>query len=105
MLVRKDLSQEQQAVQACHASIEASRNFLPLGVEHPHLALCSVNSEIQLINAIQKLERLGIRHSVFRETDLGDQITALATETISGDLRRHFKHYRLLTYEQQEVPV
>lgn len=96
MLVRKDLTPQQQAVQAAHATLEAGRHISP-SREHPHLVLLGVRSEAQLENALRKLKAQGIDCHEFREADLDDQLTAFCTEPISGDARRHFKRFNLLT--------
>lgn len=99
MLVRKDLPLTQQAVQACHAAIEAAREFLsPSGV-HPHLVLCGVNNEATLHRETKRLEKLGIRFACFREPDRAGELTALATEPLRGEARRPMRRYQLLEEE------
>ena len=97
MFVRTDLPPPQQAVQACHAAIEAARHSLfPPGDEHPHLVLCGVRSEIALQSVIVRLRRLTVAHQPFYEPDLGGQLTALCTEPLRGDRRRGLRGYTLL---------
>jgi len=57
--------------------------------------LCAVRDEERLERAAEKLERKGIRLRRWREPDI-DQLTAIATEPISGDARRYFKDFQLL---------
>jgi len=45
-----------------------------------YLAVLSVNDENDLKSLIQKLETRGICHTVFREPDLNNEITAVAIE-------------------------
>jgi len=62
-----------------------------------------VKDEAALLKALKKLEDNGIRHTVFREADLDDQATAIATEPVYGETRRLFRNYQLL--QPQEVCV
>jgi hypothetical protein len=55
----QDLPAAQMAVQAIHAAIEAARQFLAPDQPHPHLVLCRVSSERDLLAAADRLERLG----------------------------------------------
>lgn len=97
VFVRTDLSIEQQAVQACHASIEAARNSLisPCD-EHPSLVLCGVKSEHQLKNVIGHLTELNIHHHSFIEPDIGNELTAICTEPVTQNMRHNFRKYRCL---------
>lgn len=83
-ITRRDLSLGQQAVQSTHAAI----NFI---FEHPeragpwfynsnYLCMLSVENEKELIKFIEKCEKLKLCYSVFREPDIGNQITAIAIE-------------------------
>jgi hypothetical protein len=42
-----------------------------------YLGLLSVRDEYGLRELVSRANRLGIRHSVFREPDIGNQITAI----------------------------
>ena len=96
VLVRKDLSPSQIAVQAIHAAIELARSHLSPDEEHPHLVLCGVKSELQLFNALQRLQKAGIPHKPFFEADRDDELTAVAAGPVSGEDRQHFRRYNLL---------
>lgn len=100
VFVRKDLPFSQQVVQVSHACIEATRYFLDSDTEHPHLIVLGVNNESKLYQAIQKLNFHGIRHKPFREADRNDEITAVATEIVTGERRSIFKKYQLLSTER-----
>jgi hypothetical protein len=84
-------------VQACHAGLEASRQFLPPGSDHPHLVLCGVASEQRLLAAADFLFRRNIRFHLFHEPDRANEATALATEPLSGDERRLMERFRCLS--------
>jgi hypothetical protein len=43
-----------------------------------------------------RLADLGVRHRAFHEPDIGDQLTAIATEPLSRHHKRLFRRYRLL---------
>lgn len=78
------MSEGYRAVQSAHAAI----NFT---FEHPgragpwfhnsnYLILLEVKNEKQLKLLIQNCERHQLAHTVFREPDIGNQITAIAIE-------------------------
>jgi len=67
-------------------------------IEHPeafkewyhksnYLAFLAAKSEHQLLALIQKAEMHGIRYSLFREPDLGNQITAICLESSEASRR------------------
>lgn len=84
MITRQDISSGYQAVQSIHAAIQF--NF-----EHPevsqewfktsnYLGLLSVADETALKLLADEAQQHGIRYSIFKEPDIGDQITAIALE-------------------------
>lgn len=95
-ITRKDLSTPQQAVQAGHAAIEATRAYLKTDDEHPSLILCSMKGEAQLRRAADDIENQGIRIKRFFEPDIGNQMTAFATEPLSGEQRKLFRKFQLI---------
>ena len=95
--MRRDLPAAQIAVQAIHAAIEAACRFLPPDHTHPHLVLCRVSSERDLLSAADRLDRLGIRFQLFREPDRDREATALATEPLGPDRRGPLARYHCLT--------
>ena len=102
MLVRTDLPENQQLVQAVHAAHEAGIRF-----GDPHrissVVVCSVPDEDHLLRAKEKLDHFGIRSSVFIEPDMQNQSTALATEPIWGRLRKAFSNYPLWGFSLKEA--
>jgi len=96
VLVRKDLPPAQQVVQSCHAAFEAARSFLPAGQEHPHIIVCQVRDELTLRQSLDKLQTHGVRCRAFLEPDLGNELTALATEPVFDGTRRLFRRFPLL---------
>ena len=95
--MRRDLPPTQVAVQAVHAAIEAARHFLPQDHPHPHLVLCRVATERDLLFAADRLERRGVRFQLFREPDRDGEATALATEPLGPDRREVLARYPCLT--------
>lgn len=97
MIVRRDLPVAQIVVQAVHAAIEAARRHLPVERPHPHLVLCRVSGEPELLAAADRLDRLGIRTHLFREPDRHGEATALATEPLGPERRGPLSRYPCLT--------
>jgi hypothetical protein len=87
----------QIAVQAVHAAIEAARHFLTPDQTHPHLVLCSVGSQRDLLAAADRFDRLGIRFQIFREPDRDGEASALATEPLGPERRGPLARYPCLT--------
>lgn len=77
--------------------IEAARAFISSDLEHPSVILLGVPAH-QLLAVADKLESSNIRHRCFYEPDIGDQLTAIATEPIfdDGENRQFFRKYQLL---------
>lgn len=82
LIVRRDLSPSARAVQLCHAL----RAFVE---EHPAedqvwfqqsntLVLLEVDNEDCLRHLTEKAQAAGVSWALFREPDIGDQITAIA---------------------------
>jgi hypothetical protein len=97
VFVRKDLTHSQQVVQASHACIEASRFFLKPDIEHPHLVVIGVKNQNKLKKCIEHLQQLNIYYKEFIEPDIGNEVTAVATIPISGEIRTHLAKYCLLS--------
>lgn len=95
-ITRKDLSIPQQAVQAGHAAIEASRAYLGKDDEHPSLIICTMKSESQIRRAADELERQGIKLKRFFEPDRGNEMTAFATEPLVGSARAAMRKFQLM---------
>ena len=95
ILVRKDLSTPQQAVQSCHAAIEAALSFGRLP-DHPSVIICGIDSEAKLLNAQNKLTLAGIKCHSFREPDIDNQLTAIACEPVYDEQRKLFRQYQLI---------
>jgi hypothetical protein len=84
-------------VQAGHACLDAARAFLPSDHEHPFLVVCGMRDEVRLGRWLDRLRAAGVRFRAFFEPDLGDQLTAAATEPLRGKQRDLFQNLRQLT--------
>lgn len=96
ILIRNDLSKPQQAVQSAHAAIESARAYLKLGEEHPSVIICSIKSEYKLLKCADELREKGIDFQIFREPDIGNQATALASRPLKGKDRAAFSRFQLM---------
>ncbi len=52
---------------------------------------------------MQRLQNEGVQCFEWREPDLDDQLTAVATEPIYGDTRRLFKRFQLLDRKPKQL--
>ena len=97
MVIRNDLTPSQVAVQASHACIEATRSYLGLEDQHPHLVLVKVKNERRLTKLMDELNEAGIKFRHFIEPDLNYSLTALATEPLhnTSNQRDFFKKFTL----------
>jgi len=88
------LSKSQIAVQSCHAAIEvASKEKMS---EHPSVILIESKSEIRLQRIKEYLTSENIKCFEFREPDIGNQLTSIATEPIIDQTTRDkLKKYQL----------
>lgn len=77
VIVRKDLSTSQRAVQAGHAVAEYLCNN-PLW-KNETLIYLGIKSLDKLTNLIRKLEFNNINYTEWREPDLNNEITAIAS--------------------------
>jgi hypothetical protein len=88
VLVREDISAEQQLVQASHAALEAGFRFeRPL--QTARLIVLSVPDREALEAAADRLHRYGIDHHMFLEPDFGMGHSALATRPLHLPKDRH----------------
>lgn len=96
VITRKDLSVSQQAVQSCHAVIESTKAFSKNMEEHPSVIICSVKSEHKLKDTIQYLYDNGIKMRAFKEPDICNEYTSIATEPLYGERRKLMNKFQLM---------
>jgi hypothetical protein len=80
VIVRKDLTPSQQAVQAGHALAEYLLHSLNLRWKNQTLIYLGVKDGLQLEKVKYKLENSGINFYEFREPDLNNETTAIASD-------------------------
>ena len=61
---------------------------------HPHLVVLGIRCETNLRRIAARLQQLGIQFRPFYEPDLGEQLTALATNPLSDSQRRPLRRYQ-----------
>lgn len=94
-MVREDLPLRHQLVQAAHAAYEIGQRVGNPQPEPDYSVILSVPDEAALLRAYARLTEHGIPTHLFRESDLGDQATALASAPVVGEDRRRFSRYPL----------
>lgn len=80
VLIRKDLSPSQQAVQGGHALAEFLLKGPATNWTNGTLVYLGVKNEQELYKWMHKLEMDNIQYSTFTEPDRNNEITALATD-------------------------
>lgn len=84
VITRRDLPIQTQAVQAAHAAIDFQHQHSIEAKEwhtsSNYLVFLTVADEEELIKLISRAILTGIKHTIFREPDLGNKITAVAFE-------------------------
>lgn len=87
VLVREDISLEQQLVQACHAASEAGASFNGC-IRNSSLIVCTVPDRAALLAARERLARYGIQTEMFFEPSWEMGHSALATQPITARKQR-----------------
>lgn len=96
LFIRTDLSPEVQAVQAAHATFELGLDLARADYPEPvNFVLIGINSERELMQIKQELDRDGLKAHMFYEPDYDTGYTALATEPLRGDDRNRFADYSI----------
>jgi len=88
VLVRTDISLEQQLVQASHAALEAGFRFAAPR-EVSSVIVLAVPSRDALLQASARLQQRGVDHELFFEPDFGMGHSALATRPLTAKKERH----------------
>lgn len=92
VLTRKDLSPEQRNVQSGHALAEFLLNH-KTSWKNGTLIYLGVKDEKHLMRWMYILDKKNIRYSIFKEPDIGNEITSLATDYNETEI---FKNLNLL---------
>lgn len=96
VVVRNDLPEPYKTVQACHAGIAAWNAFGNSNKTHPNLVICTLPDEATLNNFFEGLKEIGVPCCAWREDDMGDALTAVATGPLRGDQRKPLRWLKLL---------
>ena len=88
VIVRKDLSKSQQAVQAGHALAEYLLHGPFSRWQNGTLIYLGVKGLKQMENLKQRFIEEDIQYIEFREPDLNNEVTAIATETNNHYIER-----------------
>lgn len=84
IITRRDLNPGYQAVQSSHAGIDFQHQYPEIAkqwnTESNYLILLSVADEKQLLLYLEKFKHYNLKTTIFREPDIGNQITAIAVE-------------------------
>ena len=101
IVTRKDLTPGYMATQSIHSSLKFASEFQQIFKEwlkEPYLAVLSVKDEQELLMLISKLEKSNLKYSIFRESDIDNQITSICIEP-SKETRRITSSLPLLLKE------
>lgn len=98
-IVREDLKPGYKVAQSVHAvadfAVKFEHEFKQWQMGSNYLC-CLEASEFKMNLIIDKLNSLGIKYLIFREPDIGDQITAIAVEATSREQHKQlFKNLKL----------
>ncbi|KWU24719.1 hypothetical protein [Burkholderia cenocepacia] len=103
VIIRRDISPEQQAVQIGHAALEAGRALYAVDEPIASLIVLEVADKAGLLAAAERLKRYDIAFELFFEPDFGMGESALATRPVRGKERHLFKAWQL--YRRAEPAV
>lgn len=94
-IVRRDISQPQQAVQVAHAILEAGKLF-DYPAHKTSIIILEVLNKQELIEAHHRLNSRGVANYMFFEPDFDMGESAIATQALIGSQRNIMKKYNLL---------
>lgn len=99
IITRDDLSAGYKVVQSAHAladfAVRHENEFKQWQLGSNYLC-CLEASETKIYKILDKLQESGIKYEVFREPDIGSQMTAVAVEAISREQHKKlFKNLKL----------
>ena len=99
IFVRQDLKPEYQLVQAAHATcVLGSKLNGKVDPSNLYFVVSGVKDLDSLQTLMDSLSKKGHEYVSFVEPDIGNEITAIATLPIRGDMRKDFKKFKLLTF-------
>lgn len=114
IFVRQDLSKEYQLVQAAHVAMKAGyelchsqgicKDHRDCDPDHLYFTVVGVANEHELRKSIQELTDKSVEFVVFREPDIGNEITAVASMPIAVNKRGSLLKHKLLSFTLGEFP-
>ena len=96
IFIRTDLSASQKTVQSAHVVLEATRTFHLVDNRY-NIVVVVAKSEAKLKAIVAEAAGHGIRTVSFAEPDMGNEITAVASEPLDDDQKKVFIRYKLLS--------
>lgn len=97
IFVRQDIEPEYQAVQGMHVAYKAGRVF-ESNPNETHFVLVGVPDGQALEEADNLLQSKNLATVIFREPDIGNLVTAIASEPMKAHRKNFLKNYKLLVF-------
>lgn len=98
-MVRRDLTPEQRAVQACHASFELGLISMDSDMKNSTLILLGTRDEESLRRAREAVDAYGVKIKAFYEPDMQSQMTSWSCIVEEED-RKYFESFKTLKYKR-----
>jgi hypothetical protein len=97
---RQDIFNEYQLVQTAHVALELGNKLPPEAIKDLHFTVCGV-PDLEALRDVQKLlETWNAPHVVFREPDIGNQLTSIGVYPVAEHKRGVLKSYNLLRFNR-----
>ena len=84
IITRRDLHPGYQAVQSAHAGIDFQHEYPEIAKQwnkqSNYLIILSVENEEQLLLFLEKCKWYNLKTTIFKEPDIGNEVTAIAVE-------------------------
>lgn len=97
---RQDIFEEYQLVQTAHAALELGSKLPPAQVKDLHFTCCGVDNLEQLENVERVLISMHLPYVVFREPDIGNQMTSIGVYPVAEHRRGILRNYKLLRFRK-----
>lgn len=98
IFVRQDLSNEQQLVQAAHATLVLGNKLKNHDASQLYFAVIGIPKLTDFCQVMKDLKKHGTDYVPFYEPDQGNTMTAIATYPIPKDQRGDLLNYKLLRF-------
>jgi len=101
IFVRQDLSNEQQLVQAAHATLVLGNKLKDRKVNELYFSVIGIPRLTDFCQVFKDLKIHGTKFETFYEPDQGNTLTAIATYPIKDEERGELRKYKRLTFNQR----